>query len=252
MDNAEERFKAALKAGMDRYGGKPFAAEKALGMPQDSIRSIFRGDRKAGTSLNRAQELCDAFGLELYIGPPRARPSATGFAEAAQAQLETSLDGSPEALTKGYLPLPFHRADLAHKDLSHLAIARANLDENGLDPDRLSAVVMPNDDMYPAIRPGDLLVIDERHELGPEATLCAFTVGAALRVGWLLRPKGGCLVAFFMRSYTPPVVSKGGNSPVVQCLGQVIIRLDGQPEPWIDREEKTRLLSLAKELVSGR
>lgn len=207
--------------------------------------------RGGSPSYNTLLKVCTVLGLELYIGPPRPRPSATGFAEAAQAQLETTLDGSPEALAKGYLPLPFHRADLAHKDLSHLAIARANLLENGLDTDRLSAVVMPNDDMYPAIRAGDLLMIDERHDPGPDATLCAFIVGLELRVGWLIRPKGGCLVAFFMRSYTPPVVSKGKRGPVAQCLGSVIARLDGNPEPWIDREEKIRLLSLARELVSS-
>lgn len=224
-------------------------AHQALGSRKRTpIQDMKRGGSPSYSTLAK---ICDVLGLELYIGPPRPRPSATGFAEAAQAQLDTSLDGSPEALAKGYLPLPFHRADLAHKDLSHLAIARANLLENGLDPDQLSAVAMPNDDMYPAIRPGDLLMIDERHEPGPEATLCAFTVGSKLRVGWLLRPKGGCLVGFFMRSYTPPVVNKGGRGPVAECLGSVVARLDGHPEPWIDAGEKSRLLNLARELVAS-
>ena len=173
-----------------------------------------------------------------------------GFSEKAAKRIEPSIDGSPEALAKGYLPLPFHRADLAHKDLSHVAFARAHLDGEHLDPDQLSAVMMPNDDMYPAIRPGDLLMIDERFRPEVEPTLCAFTLGSELRVGWLTVPKGGCLVGFFMRTYTPPVVSKG-KGPVIECLGRVIARMDDSPEPWIDAGEKNRLVALAKELVAS-
>lgn len=246
-------FAKIVNERLEQLGENINSFEAKQGWSQGYLRAVVRDDAKRTVpNIERAKTICRALGLDFYIGPPRPRPSAIGFAEAAQAQLETTLDGSPEALTKGYLPLPFHRADLAHKDLSHVAFARAHLEGEHLDPDQLSAVVMPNDDMYPAIRTGDILMIDERFRPEVEPTLCAFTFGSELRVGWLTVPKGGCMVGFFMRSYTPPAVSKGGGGLVIECLGRVIARVHDNPEPWIDAGEKSRLVALAKDLVSRR
>jgi len=248
MSSAEDLFKAAIKASLGPYGDKPFAAEKALGMPQDSIRSLFRGERKAGTSLNRAKELCDALGLEFYIGPPRPQPSASGFAEAAKAYL--TVDGDKSVFDQGFIPIPYHRADYAHRDLSHVALSRSWLEAEGLDPDTLYAIGMPNDDMHPAISQGALLLVDTRAKPDPEADLMACTIDGHLGVGWVVLPKAGSLVMFANRPYSPPAVMNGTKGARIEPLGRIAARLDLDPAPWMDREEKSRLFKIAKDLTS--
>lgn len=246
-------FAEIVQARLDELGHNINSFESSLGWPQGFLRAVVRTDKKRTIpNIERAEAICEALGLEFYIGPRRGGPSAAGFAEAARDFIKPSLDGSPEALEQGYLPIPFHRADLAHRDLSHVAFARAWIEDQGLDAEHLHAVVMPNDDMWPALNPGDLLLIDGSFAPEPEPTLCAFSVGAHLKVGWLTVPKGGCLVGFFQRSFTPPVVRAGKSGARIECLGRIAARLDGFPGPWIDESEKRRLVDMARDLVNGR
>jgi phage repressor protein C with HTH and peptisase S24 domain len=48
-----------------------FAVETQAGLPQDAIRNVIRSEKKSGPTLTRVEEICDALGLELYIGPRR-------------------------------------------------------------------------------------------------------------------------------------------------------------------------------------
>lgn len=246
-------FPEMVLARIDALGHNINSFEMSQGWSQGFLRTVVRDDDKRTVpNIDRAKKICDALGLEFYIGPPRDRPSASGFAEAAKEFITPSLDGSPEALEQGYLPIPFHRADLAHRDLSQLALARSWIEAQDLDPEHLHAVVMPDDDMSPAFNPGDLLLVDSSFSPEPEPTLCAFTVGAHLKVGWLTVPKGGCLVGFFLRTFAPPVVRAGKTGALIECLGRVAARFDGSPGPWIDADEKRRLVDMARQLASGR
>lgn len=246
-------FAEIVQARLDELGHNINSFESSQGWPQGFLRAVVRTDKKRTIpNIDRAEVICEALGLEFYVGPPRDRPSAIGFAEAVQEYVRPSLDGSPEALEHGYLPIPFHRADLAHRDLSQLALARSWIEDQGLDAEHLNAVAMPNDDMWPTINPGDLLLIDGTFKPETEPTLCAFTVGAHIKVGWLTVPKAGSLVGFFQRSFTPPVVRSGKTSALIECLGRVAARLDGLPGPWIDAQEKHRMVNLARLLASGK
>lgn len=243
-----DRLTELVNEGIHEHGLRGLARE--LGVDIGPIRSIRDGK---DVHLSTAILIFERLGFEAEVIPMGSQPvSAIGFAEAVQEFVKPSLDGSPEALEQGYLPIPFHRGDLAHRDLSHVAFARAWIDDQGLDAEHLHAVVMPNDDMWPALNPGDLLLIDGRYTPEPEPTLCAFTVGAHLKVGWLTVPKGGCLVGFFQRSFTPPVVRAGKSGARIECLGRVAARLDGFPGPWIDASEKRRLVDMARQLTSGK
>ena len=71
MDYAENALADAIRDRLNELETNAFAVEKKYGLPEDSIRSILKGGRKSGTSINRAQTICAALGLELYIGPPR-------------------------------------------------------------------------------------------------------------------------------------------------------------------------------------
>lgn len=55
-----------------------FAAEHRAGLPPDAIRNVIRSEKRAGPTLSRVEEICDALGLELYIGPRRPDPGAGG------------------------------------------------------------------------------------------------------------------------------------------------------------------------------
>lgn len=71
MENAEQTLLHHVKACLEAQNTNAFAVEKAAGLPEDAIRSILRGEKKAGTTINKAQAVCEALGLELYIGPKR-------------------------------------------------------------------------------------------------------------------------------------------------------------------------------------
>lgn len=77
MKTAEEALQEAVAERVEALGSNPFALEQKFGLPEDAIRSILRGKKKAGTALNKAQVVCAALGLELYVGPPRQALPAT-------------------------------------------------------------------------------------------------------------------------------------------------------------------------------
>ena len=241
-----DRLSELVNEGIHEHGLRGLARE--LNVDIGPLRSIRDGK---DVHLSTAVLLLERFGLEAEVFPSGSKPvSAIGFAEAVQEYVRPSLDGSPEALEHGYLPIPFHRADLVHRDLSQLAFARSWIEDQGLDAEHLNAIFMPNDDMWPAINPGDLLLIDGTFKPELEPTLCAFTVGDAIKVGWLTVPKAGCLVGLFQRSFTPPVVRAGKSGARIECLGRVVARLDAAPGPWIDATEKRRMIDHARQIAN--
>lgn len=76
MEKAEEVLIDAVASRLKLLETNAFAFEKAAGLPADAIRSILRGNKKSGTTLNKAADICEALGLELYIGPPRSHEAA--------------------------------------------------------------------------------------------------------------------------------------------------------------------------------
>lgn len=234
---------------LEELGENINSFEAKQSWPQGFLRAVVRTDGKRTVpNLDRAKKICDALGLEFYIGPPRPQVGASGFAEAAQTYLAGI--GKESGLEEGYLTVPFHTADLANKGLSPLAVSQAWIHDLGIDADHLTAVRMPDADMEPAVPEGQLLLVDGRFRPEPEATLCAFTVNGRLHVGWLVLPRAGALAAFFQRAFTPPLVRHGKTGPPIECLGRIVARLDTLPSPWLDAEEKARLFQLAKSLVN--
>ena len=65
-DEIRERIRLGLKhSGMNQY-----SAALSAGLPEDAIRTVLRGNDPRAT---RLAEICDALGLEFYVGPPRSR-----------------------------------------------------------------------------------------------------------------------------------------------------------------------------------
>ena len=73
--SAHEDFVATLRAQMERRSTSIRAAALRSGVPVRSLHSILNDGRVP--SINRAEELCEALGLEFYIGPPRPQMAST-------------------------------------------------------------------------------------------------------------------------------------------------------------------------------
>lgn len=56
----------------------------------------------------------------------------------------SAIDGSPEPLRAGYLPIPFSPHDTAHSGLAPVAFARQWIADNGLHPDDLVMLYAPD------------------------------------------------------------------------------------------------------------
>lgn len=163
MDNAELKFLAHVKAHLKQFDGKPNTAEKALGLPTDALRSLFKGTRKAGTSLNRVEEICNAMGLELYIGPPR-QPSDAPAVDPDHDPDYALVPTYPVAASAG----PGASAVDAAPD-GALAFRKDWLTRRGISLANAALLRARGDSMMPVIWDGDLLMID-RARTNPAAS----------------------------------------------------------------------------------
>jgi hypothetical protein len=128
-DMVEQRLKA--------LDTNAFSVEKAHGLPLDAIRNVTRSEKRAGPTLVRAEEICDALGLEFYIGPPRIPPA--GFSDTG-AENDFA---QPDAARSGYFPIPWHRPGLGPPS-SPIAFQHQWMSDQALIPERLRAV-QPDD-----------------------------------------------------------------------------------------------------------
>ncbi|MBL4751662.1 MAG: S24 family peptidase [Amylibacter sp.] len=154
----------AIDGGLEKKGLSDAAASKlAVGHP--SLIKNFRMPRSGEKRYNvgALEKLAEVLDLEFYFGPKRI-PEKTAldcFAEKA-AQFTYAVDGSPEALKEGFLPIPYNKHDPKHQDdgVAPVAFSRTWMIGRGLNPDKLSMIEVPNDRMAPTIRKGALALID--------------------------------------------------------------------------------------------
>lgn len=155
MTHAENILAEAIQNRLKELGTNAFAVEKKFGLPEDAVRSILKGGRKSGTSINRAQEICAALGLELYIGPPREE----GIVYTSQIGLDDfdvilRLDAR---LAAG--------AGAENGEVSYegaLAFCRKWLNEHNISPSQACLMRVSGDSMCPMLRDDDVVMIDQR------------------------------------------------------------------------------------------
>lgn len=68
-----ESFRTIVEKQLTRRGTSAIRAALGAGLTRDAIRSVLRG---RSPSVDRAAEICEALGLEFYIGPPRSGTDA--------------------------------------------------------------------------------------------------------------------------------------------------------------------------------
>ena len=87
-------LREAVRGHVERMGLRPFA--QAFGVPVGQVRSVCDGRAARSDTIER---LTGALGLELYVGPPRAAPRASGTAGAAPVSLR-ALERSTQGLVR--------------------------------------------------------------------------------------------------------------------------------------------------------
>lgn len=182
-------------------------------------------DIRAGRipSADRLEVLFSYLGIEYYFGPHRStsKPVVTGFAEAAVEMIELSIDGSPEALRMGYLPIPFGDAAPDHKGAAPIALSRRWLDDQGLQPDHLYFYNVPDDHMAPTLPKGALALINTRADRTGHF-IWAYVDGSKLGFARLAWPGNGQLMISTDDHTQPPIFKTAKQAQSIRVLGKVI------------------------------
>lgn len=146
-DQIRQLVEDAMKA--EGVGARRF--EELRGLKPWALRGLLDPDRKQSPSIDKAKEIAEALGLELYLGPRR---------EPVEAVVSTD-----------FVHVPVHRALLAagggaNNDsediIGHLAFRRSWLKRMGISPTNAVIARARGDSMWPTIHDGDTVLIDRQ------------------------------------------------------------------------------------------
>lgn len=158
MEPAEQTLRRLVEERLKALNTNAFQVETAHGLPEDSIRSILRGGKKSGTTLNKAMAACAALGISFSIGLDEGRSPEPEAAE-------------PDTFSK----IPVHAAVLSAgpglqngdaEIIDQLAFRRSWLAEAGVSAAQARVARVRGDSMAPGISDGDLVLIDTARGLG--------------------------------------------------------------------------------------
>jgi phage repressor protein C with HTH and peptisase S24 domain len=155
MNDIEDHFSRQIEARLKDLGENAYSFEQKMGWPADALRSVLRKDAKrARPNLERIKTLCDALGLEIYIGPPRG----------IQVPSPTS-DPSVSEFTR----VPVYDAFLAAGDgvsnsddgpVDYMMFKKDHLRKLGVSIPAAVIAQVSGKSMMPTIFPGDHVLID--------------------------------------------------------------------------------------------
>lgn len=151
-------FGMIVRDRLNGLGTNPFAMEQASPLPEKTLRNVLKGH---DPRLSTVQAICDALGLELYIGPPReavAPPSSAHEALAEERRLRelfVFIRHVDVAVAAGDGLEPG-----AEEELEPIAFRRDWLRARGVRPDRAVLVTARGDSMLPHIADGDHVLVD--------------------------------------------------------------------------------------------
>lgn len=219
METAQEILARLVHERLEELGTNPFALEKAAGLPEDAIRGVLRGSLKSGTTLNRAQQICEALGLELSIGPPRAdtpaaeiRKGGQGFALVPRVEAELAAgagaENGPEAATEAAVEALAFRTDWLRR--------------MGVNPANARLVKVRGDSMEPLIHDQDIVMIDRGRRSVQSGRVYALLEGAEARVKRLDRPDRETLVIRSDNPAYPSELRRGPEIDAITVIGQVV------------------------------
>ncbi|MFZ5749877.1 MAG: S24 family peptidase [Pseudomonadota bacterium] len=215
METAQEILARLVHERLEELGTNPFALEKSAGLPEDAIRGVLRGSLKSGTTLNRAQQICEALGLELTIGPPRAEAPAAEIRKGGQ----------------GFALVPRVEAELAagagaengsEEAVEALAFRTDWLRRMGVNPANARLVKVRGDSMEPLIHDQDIVLIDRGRRSVQSGRVYALLEGSEARVKRLDRPDRKTLVIRSDNPAYPSELRRGPEIDAITVIGQVV------------------------------
>ncbi|WP_323763294.1 MULTISPECIES: helix-turn-helix transcriptional regulator [Roseobacteraceae] len=205
------------------------ARRAELGLSMADVAEMALGSRKrtpiqdmktgSSPSIKTMEALCNALGLEFYVGPPRL--AAEDQVGAVQPFLRISIEGSTEALERGYAAIPYHKSEVQNMELPPVALGRAWLESKGLDAKSLTAVMAVDDRMNPVISKNSIVLLEREVPKDFDTpVLCALRESSRLLIGYLSK-SGSSFVMTFEERATPPVVLPYSNHVHMQVIGPV-------------------------------
>lgn len=198
-------------------GTTAHAIEKQYGLPPDAVRNIIRGAKKAGTPLNRAREVCEALGLELYIGPRR---------DTATPPPAIEIDGEDFATIKRVSAEVSAGPGAFNGDaevVGSLAFRQDWLRDRGVRPDRALLVTVKGSSMDPHIKDGDLVLVDlDRTQIDNGEPYVLIDGDGQTLLKRLHRLGRHGLVLVSDNPAYPPELRHGADAERVKVLGRVV------------------------------
>lgn len=154
MESLGKQFGEIVAQRLKALGTNAFALETAAGLPPDALRNVVRSEKRAGPTLSRAQEICEALDLELYIGPRRdtgpVEQIVLNGADYASISLHDAwLSAGPGAESHG------------SNIVDQLAFRRDWLKREGIDAARACLARVIGDSMLPTLTAGDMVLINQ-------------------------------------------------------------------------------------------
>lgn len=218
MRQDESAFAELVAERLKELDTTAFAIEKAHGLPPDAVRNILRGAKKSGTPLNRAREICDALGLELYFGPSRAPD--------VPPPPPIEVDGEDFATVKRVAAEASAGPGAANGEVEvvgSLAFRRDWLRERGVKPERALLVTVTGDSMAPRIEKGDLVLLDlDRTQVANGEPHVFVDIDGDTRLKRLHRLGRNTLAIMSDNPAYPPELRHGVDAERVKVLGRVV------------------------------
>jgi phage repressor protein C with HTH and peptisase S24 domain len=225
MRNLGRDFGTIVEQRLKELGKRPFTVETEANLPSDSIRNVIRAENPSGPTLSKVQQICDALGLELYIGLPRdiePVPSVDKFDE-------------------DFVHVPFHSALLAagygidgidDQAGEQVAFRKTWLRKMGVSASNAALVRAHGDSMTPAIQSGDLLLIDSSKTDVPirqraakdtrPAPIYAVLSDGAARVKRIERPQTDIVMLVSDNPAYSPELLTGAKARSLKVIGKVL------------------------------
>jgi len=161
VTSMDKPFSEIVSARLSALETNAFAVEKQHGLKSDTIRSVIRTDqRRATPNIDRAKEICDALGLEFYIGPPRETGSVPHAIIEDHDYATVSYYDVSASAGPGVVPA----ADAA---VENFAFRRDWLKRQGVAPQNAALLRVKGESMSPLISDGDILLIDTARKEPP-------------------------------------------------------------------------------------
>lgn len=214
MEPEENAFVRLVAERLEELGTNAFAVEQSAGLTKDAIRSVIRpDDRRSLPRIDKAEKICEALGLEFYIGPPRAPISnhqKIGADFARIPRYEAQLAAGAGARNGDNIPT------------SSLAFRVDWLSKIGVNPKHCCLVNVMGDSMEPTLYNGDLVMIDRQVRRFRSNRLFAFVNadGDAQVKRVTVHPEALALNSD-NRNYEPQLLSKV-DADRLTIIGQVV------------------------------